>query len=947
MRAYLFAQRIIAEDCIRQLCGGRFCLRSDDEMKWLRRKIKAIEEQLKQVQKSEIADPPLQTLQEIELLVYQPDSDSIRKQLEELKQRLVGELVREEGAPECYRERLRQELFPLMSAFFCHELKHNEVVRAIFQSQVLARIDLRLDPQQHVDIDIEKTLSHMQANLQAVAELTDFSKAWFERLDTQLTTLREEQKAGFEQMNVRFDEAIRSLLELKEDLTHLLLRIVRRLSLHNRYAGAEVADRVDQLLEDYTGLFVGREEEIAKLDAFLSERPSGKSERSPGKMVITAKAGFGKTALLANWVTNRHKAGYFIAYHFFSHRYDATRPVTNAYLNLLRQLYLYHELEDEPIPDDEQSLRGALFQIIQARGARPDEPLVIVIDALDEAERVFSPPFPARLPDGVFLIVSARADEGETPDYLREWVEDAQTLHLNRLPTDAIKRYLQSAGDGVLAQFAEDEQFLAEVDQKTEGFPLYLHFLTDEMIQTAQAGGDVRAVLTRSPSGFSGYVRNQFMQLARSEEIQRNREVQNLFALLAVAMGALTKEDVQELTELAPFELADLPWRATRWFTIQHLEDGTTLYAFAHPLLADEFERVLGANAQRARNRLIDYCARWQEHKSPYALKHYHEHLQEAKRSDELFALACNQAFLQAQAENLPNEPDLPLKTIQSALTASAETDDAGKTTDLLLQHAYQVQQITQESPLQALRAGKSVEAVWTLAEQYDSERGVLWYLLAAWELKDVGRGDDARATLERLQKKDLPRLSGWQSEYAAYLLAHSSLEIGVDEFVSLARQLLKPNDYCELCVLLSKQGQFDLAVQTAQKIGDKGYRAKALLAIAEAQAGQFDRALQTAQVIEVGWARALALRAISAAQAQAGLGEEAVRTAGLILTKRNDHLPEIAEALVRVGDKARFKQLLIPCAYYIDSAYRMCGLLARLYPEQARVIAEVVMQAR
>jgi hypothetical protein len=35
-------------------------------------------------------------------------------------------------------------------------------------------------------------------------------------------------------------------------------------------------------------------------------------------------------------------------------------------------------------------------------------------------------------------------------------------------------------------------------------------------------------------------------------------------------------------------------------------------------------------------------------------------------------------------------------------------------------------------------------------------------------------------------------------------------------------------------------------------------------------------------------------------------------------------------------GDKEHFKRLLIPCAYYPDAAYKMCGLLARLYPEQA-----------
>jgi hypothetical protein len=51
----------------------------------------------------------------------------------------------------------------------------------------------------------------------------------------------------------------------------------------------------------------------------------------------------------------------------------------------------------------------------------------------------------------------------------------------------------------------------------------------------------------------------------------------------------------------------------------------------------------------------------------------------------------------------------------------------------------------------------------------------------------------------------------------------------------------------------------------------------------------------------------------------------------------------EIAAALAEAGDKEHFKQLLLPCSYYLDAAYRMCGLLARLYPEQAAAVAEVL----
>jgi hypothetical protein len=36
---------------------------------------------------------------------------------------------------------------------------------------------------------------------------------------------------------------------------------------------------------------------------------------------------------------------------------------------------------------------------------------------------------------------------------------------------------------------------------------------------------------------------------------------------------------------------------------------------------------------------------------------------------------------------------------------------------------------------------------------------------------------------------------------------------------------------------------------------------------------------------------------------------------------------------------------LLIPCTYYLDTAYEMCEYWARLYPEQASAVAKVLSE--
>jgi len=286
---------------------------------------------------------------------------------------------------------------------------------------------------------------------------------------------------------------------------------------------------------------------------------------------------------------------------------------------------------------------------------------------------------------------------------------------------------------------------------------------------------------------------------------------------------------------------------------------------------------------------------------------------------------------------------------------------------------------------------------------------------------------EEAQATLEHLQEKELPRLSSWQEGYAAYLLTQI-FEIDENAFIVLYKRLsinlgLLCQNLCDhyhfaaaletakeikddedragamrdIAVAQSNAGLVDeacvtfaAALETAKEIKYDGYRAGAMrdIAVAQTNAGLVDEArvtfaaaLETAKEIEDDWHRARAMGAIAVAQTNAGLvdearitfaaaletakeieddenraeamrdiavaqinaglSEQAIREAETILTDCNIHLPIIADVLAKSGDKKHFKQMLIPCAYYLDSACRMCGVLAWIYPEQAAEVAK------
>jgi hypothetical protein len=667
--------------------------------------------------------------------------------------------------------------------------------------------------------------------------------------------------------------------------------------LSSQSAANPIKVQVDQIVSDYTQLFVGRDEEEQQLDDFLTENSSG-------MLLVRADAGMGKTALLANWKQKQQQQGNcFIAYHFFRQG-EETSNVIQAYRYLLRQLYAYYELTTPQIPTNEYELNDRICHLLQE--PREGKPLVILLDALDEAtpERSLSLTLPQPLPEGLYVIASVRVNEEEKLDNLPPWIQVTKELPLKHLPSPAIAEWLRRAGNGELATLAQDDTFVEQVCDRTEGIPLFLKYLIDELVQVAKRDEEsaIRNTLAATPKGFAEYIRQQYQALDRLEDWRSRRDLQKIFYFLSVAKGELSSDDLVELMEESP---VGLPWQVSRWFKIRELED-CLLFSFAHPSLAEQFAALpaIKANTKKAQKELIKYCAHWQEYHSAYALRHYAEHLQDVKRWEELYAIARDKNFASAQRQQLPNEPDLPLKTVQLALWGKAETDDAGGIAEFLLVHAQRVLQIAQESPLDILRAG-SITGALALAEKFDPERCILWYLLLAWALvtdaaQDMGKMEQAWEILERLQHKDVPRLSELWMKYCAVYLLTPLLTATKARFTELSKRILNDASLAKLCQNFVEGRDFTTALNIARQIEDSYYRAEALIKIAKAQptAENFVAALDACQ-INHSYYRAKALVEMAKAQATAKHFAAALNTAQLIdgSFHRGEALMEIAKA--------------------------------------------------
>jgi hypothetical protein len=124
-------------------------------------------------------------------------------------------------------------------------------------------------------------------------------------------------------------------------------------------------------------------------------------------------------------------------------------------------------------------------------------------------------------------------------------------------------------------------------------------------------------------------------------------------------------------------------------------------------------------------------------------------------------------------------------------------------------------------------------------------------------------------------------------------------------------------------------------------------------VALALAQAGQPEQAqkalaqaLEVARQISSPGSRYDALWQVARASAEVGAGELAQQLVVYELpVGRGENLPPIMDALVQRGEKATFLALLPLCGWLRVMAFKVCLLIATLYPQHNLAVLEVLMR--
>ncbi|MBP7963459.1 MAG: hypothetical protein KBG20_15190 [Caldilineaceae bacterium] len=354
--------------------------------------------------------------------------------------------------------------------------------------------------------------------------------------------------------------------------------------------------------------FVGRDWLIEKINTFFDCYPNG-------YFVVVAKAGMGKTALLA-WLAKSHDE-YF--HHFAIKGKDNTpdRCLENLTVQLTRRWLAKAYPENGPLPygaGTTEIFQNILNKAASARDAsEPHQKIVLLVDSLDaNTHHPGQNPLglPAELPDGVYIIATTRPPcllllSAHTPH--AEVEIEAEGVQ-NRGDID---KYLFQATQRVeIARILKrssltPEAFRKELMAKAKDVWIYLYFVLTDLENSEKEydrqdlEDDERPKLAfdRFPLGLENYYAEQFRQrieeydesaLKSGEEISRRSLSQTVICAIAAVNRNLTANELRTWLGMKESNKQINKIIQDRWlpFVLMSKEDEPT-YSLYHESIRD------------------------------------------------------------------------------------------------------------------------------------------------------------------------------------------------------------------------------------------------------------------------------------------------------------------------------------------------------------------------
>lgn len=383
--------------------------------------------------------------------------------------------------------------------------------------------------------------------------------------------------------------------------------------------------------------FFGRDGEVEKL---FSRFENFKRSLS----LVTAPAGTGKSAFMAEVARRARLRGYSVVTHFITRKRQDTleTPQVLGHLALqLRGVYCRSSALP-PLAVDKQSIRNEIDSYL-SRPHPEQRRLLIIVDGLDtmpERLPVFVPP--RDVGEGIHVVLSCRVGHpDEWPSALLAWGDataaesfrlksvGSTRLALRPMDNSAItvwlsKRLNDLALDQLDTRSRQMQALSVRVKELSEGLALFVSYLISDIATRISAGENIDVLLRRlksMPPSFAEYLKAELAENVGDERPPYGSAERKFLGLAAVAMGPLWDEEFGVLVE--KIDSQNPPQAVARWLSrVKRQGDNVSGWIIQHPRLAQPLKTALGSEALKAQESLVTHCKKTFEERSRYSARY-------------------------------------------------------------------------------------------------------------------------------------------------------------------------------------------------------------------------------------------------------------------------------------------------------------------------------------
>jgi hypothetical protein len=560
----------------------------------------------------------------------------------------------------------------------------------------------------------------------------------------------------------------------------------------------------DQQIEELTESFKGREQDLEILMEFVRKKDKG-------YLSVLGNPGIGKSTLIAQFIKELRAESdlqHIQVIDYFIHRgRNESRPETLLNYLIQKTDEIFKEGRNlRPEKNDLWHLQEILFEKWRLWSDHCKEnKMLILIDGLDEGvENKLTDYLPRENFENILVIYGSRP--GGHPEIIDFWptlpVEYHTKLELGGLSKEDIRALIYEVGNKY--EIERESKWIDAVLERSNGYPLSLKLLGDTIESGSISLNDINALPKEINNYYEAILRRY------SKDKYGNALLSSLFTL-AAAKDELSISHLRLINKL-DYLSQEHVGSTLREILIKNEKGEVETYQLFHETFRDFVIEKRKLEVQEAEERILDFCATWEElegtYEQLYSLQHYASHLIESKKSKrkaELIQLVRNKTYIEIQKKVL-RQFDSTKTLLQLGLTLACKQ----KNWDIQLETALSLVDVKYEEANEAPKiiemvANGEIDLALQRIESFEGqdreglERKFFLYMLCLLELtlleskEKPFRKNAIDAILSHLEKHITEDgfLKDWNTFFPSYLMFLMACEwakLGIDYMIICRR---------------------------------------------------------------------------------------------------------------------------------------------------------------